>query len=162
MSKTLEKPRSEPGTAHNEDLYAWVQEQVAHLRARRIDQLDFDNIAEELGDVGKSEVREMRSALARLLQHMLKWDHQPERRSRSWALTIAEQRDQLAMVLKENHSLKARRAELVDEAYRSALRATLSETKLDMEALPARCPYTWDEITGRPFAYDPTAHILRS
>jgi hypothetical protein len=158
MGKALEKPRSaQPrpeGTAHGEDLYAWVQEQVAHLRARRIDALDFDNIAEELGDVGKSEFRDLHGALAVVLLHMLKWEHQPERRSRSWANSIAEHRDRVNDALSDSPSLKSRRGEAIERAYRSARRGASTEMDRPIESLPAACPYSWEVIMGRRFTLD--------
>ena len=41
--------------------------------------------------MGAEQYDKLESALEVLLMHMLKWDHQPERRSRSWSLTIQEQ-----------------------------------------------------------------------
>ena len=59
-----------PATAHApvrtryaDDLYTWVQEQVALLRAGRVDALDLDNIAEELSDVGLSEYYRLQGAV---------------------------------------------------------------------------------------------------
>jgi uncharacterized protein DUF29 len=39
------------------DYHAWVMEQVAALRARDLDALDFDNLAEEIEDLAKAERR---------------------------------------------------------------------------------------------------------
>lgn len=72
-----------------------VAGQARLLRAGKIDEIDTENIAEGILDVGKTEYRILESALTVLLTHMLNWDHQPERRSRSWESTIAEQRDQV-------------------------------------------------------------------
>ncbi|RYE71367.1 MAG: DUF29 domain-containing protein, partial [Hyphomicrobiales bacterium] len=85
--------RSDVGrTRHEDDVYGWVQEQVASLRAGRIDALDLDSIAEELSDVGAEQYDKLESAVVVVLVHMLKWDHQPERRSRSWTQSIDEHR----------------------------------------------------------------------
>lgn len=45
--------------------------------------------------------------------HLLKWDHQPERRTRSWALTIQDAQVKVARLLNENPSLKGALSELV-------------------------------------------------
>jgi Domain of unknown function DUF29 len=149
------------GTRHGDDLYTWANEQVAHLRAGRLDSLDLAEIAEELSDVGNEIYFRLESALAVLLQHMLKWDHQEARRSRSWVLSITEQRDRVDRLLRRNPGLKGELAELLDGGYRSGRRRALDETGLPDEALPETCPYDWAAIMERPFVYDPSVHRLK-
>ena len=158
MSQQIARPkgsRSEaPRTRYEDDLYTWVGEQVALLRAGRLDEIDAENIAEELGDVGKSEYRELRRALTLILAHMLKWDHQPERRSRSWDNTISAQRLHYANALKDSPGLKSRRAEALRDAYEIARRAASSETNMPLRTFPEACPYDWADILERPFDFD--------
>ena len=139
---------------HDEDLYTWVQEQVALLRAGRFDEIDAENIAEELSDVGKSEFRELKSALVLILTHMLKWDHQPGRRSRSWDNTISAQRARFHEALAENPGLKSRRGEALEAAYRVARSEASSETDLPRKTFPQTCPYGWEDVLARPFDYE--------
>ena len=141
-------------TCYADDLYTWVQEQVALLRAGRVDALDLGNIAEELSDVGSEQYDKLESALEVLLAHVLKWDHQPDRRSRSWSLTIAEQRVRIARKLRKNPGLKSRIAEAVSEGFRIGQLRAAREMKRDPQTLPATCPYAWDEILNRPFGFD--------
>jgi len=136
---------------YERDLYAWSQEQARLLRAGRFSELDAENIAEEISDVGKTEYRVLESALRVLLVHMLKWDHQPERRSRSWASTIAIQRQHALRQLEENPSLKSRRDEAIGKAYSDARLIASGETDVDLATFPQPCPYDWDAITSRPF-----------
>ena len=42
--------------------------------------------------MGEEQYDKLESALRVLMLHLLKWDHQPSMRSRSWTLTIREQR----------------------------------------------------------------------
>ncbi|MDB5558795.1 MAG: hypothetical protein JWQ36_1729 [Enterovirga sp.] len=158
MSQPAVRNRPEvPGrmsTRHGEDLYTWVQEQVALLRAGRLGEIDAENIAEELSDVGKSEFSKLQSALEIILAHMLKWDHQPERRSRSWDNSIAAQRADYADVLGDNPGLKSRRSEALTRAYRKARLAASSETNPPRDSFPAECPYGWDDVLERPFTYE--------
>jgi Domain of unknown function DUF29 len=137
--------------SYDRDYYTWTQEQAALLDAGRLDRIDAANIAEELRDLGKSEFRELESALRLILQHMLKWDHQPNRRTRSWSLSIAEHRVALAEVLADNPGLKARVDEAVARAYRRARLACARETRLAPERFAETCPYSLEEITGRAF-----------
>lgn len=121
------------------------------LREGRLDQIDAENIAEEISDVGSNEYDKLESALRILLMHMLKWDHQPERRSRSWEATILEQRDRVERQLSGNPSLKARRSDAVREGYRAGRLRAYGETDLDLESFPEECPYDWETILNRPF-----------
>jgi hypothetical protein len=87
-----------------------------------------------------------------LLVHFLKWDHQPERRSRSWALSIREQRLMLDDVLTDNPGLKPRIPEAIARGYRLARVQAARETGLREEEFPAACPYSFDDMTSRTFA----------
>jgi hypothetical protein len=153
---TRKRPPDLPArTRYEDDLYAWVQEQVALLQAGRVDEIDAANIAEELGDVGKSEFRSLTSAVEVLAMHLLKWDYQPEKRSRSWVLTISTQRARIDMVLRDSPGLKSRVATAIDDGYRIGRKRALDETGLHGKTLPEICPYTWDDIVSRPIALDP-------
>lgn len=141
-------------TRHADDIYTWVQEQVALLRAGRVDALDLANIAEELSDVGLSEYYRLQSAVEIVLVHMLKWDRQPERRSRSWSTGIAEHRERIGIVLRKSPGLKSSLAEAQENAFRLARLRAAREMRRPVEGLPAECPYTWDDILNRPFDID--------
>jgi hypothetical protein len=141
-------------TRYEDDLYTWVQEQVALLRAGRLDEIDAENIAEELSDVSSSQYDKLWSALRVLVMHMLRWDQQPEFRTRSWVYSIREQRKRYAKVLKKNPGLASRRDEALADAYDSARLWAAEETSLPVDEFPDECPYTWDDILERPFESD--------
>jgi hypothetical protein len=108
-------------STYDSDFYAWANTQAALLRSGRIDQADIEHIAEEIESMGKSELRELENRLARLFTHLLKWQFQPNRRSRSWTLTIKEQRRRLHRHLAQNPSLKATLEQAVLDAYGDAI-----------------------------------------
>jgi hypothetical protein len=139
---------------YNSDLYAWSLEQARLLREGRLGEIDAENIAEEILDVGRTEYDKLESALRVLLMHMLKWDYQPDRRTRSWENTIREQRYRAERQLRENPSLKPRLDDAVREGYRSARLEASSETDMDLDRFPESCPYGWEEIIGRQFVRD--------
>jgi hypothetical protein len=142
---------------YEEDLYSWAKEQAALLRAGRTESADLQNIAEELDDVGNEQYDKLESAVRVLLIHMLKWDRQPERRSRSWALTIRIQRNHVAKVLRKNPGLKPHLAEAIADAYETARIEAADETGLSLDLFPEICPYAWNEITERPFDWPPSS-----
>ena len=65
---------------YREDFHAWALQNAQLLREGRLAEIDIENIAEELEDMGGSKERELESRLGVLLAHLLKWVHQPERR----------------------------------------------------------------------------------
>ncbi|GJE53996.1 MULTISPECIES: DUF29 domain-containing protein [Methylobacterium] len=151
VARTEKRPRPTP---YEDDLYTWVGEQVALLRAKRFEEIDFENVAEELSDVGAEQYFRLQSALELVVLHMLKWDHQPEKRSRSWTLSIAEHRVRVDIQLSKNPGLKSRRDEAVKNAFRLGRLRAAREMRRKIDTLPAACPYTWDDILNRPFALD--------
>jgi hypothetical protein len=141
-------------TRYADDLYTWVSEQVALLRAGQLNEIDAAEVAEELDDVGSEQYDKMESALRVLVMHMLKWDQQPEYRTAGWVYSIREQRKRYAKVIKRNPGLKSRRDEALADAYESARLWAANETNLSPREFPAACPYGWDDILSRPFGED--------
>jgi hypothetical protein len=145
-------PSDTPERAEYErDLYSWSREQARLVREGRWDLVDRENVAEEIESLGRTEFNKLESALRVLLMHMLKWDHQPERRSRSWALTIDTQRLEIADVLGDNPGLRPRIGEAVTRAYRKARNEAATETGLERDLFPEQCPYSWADVTSRSF-----------
>ena len=84
--------------------------------------------------MGREQFNKLVSALRVLTAHMLKWDHQPPPRSRSWVLTIEEQRLEITDVLADNPGLKPRIGEAIDArlppcTYRGGQRNRHSTTR---------------------------------
>jgi len=108
---------SQGPSLYEDDLHEWASRQASLIRANRIDELDLAHIAEELDDVGSELYRRLESSFTVLFAHMLKWDHQPERRSRSCEATIREQRKRVVRLLEKNPSLRSKLAEAMAEGY---------------------------------------------
>lgn len=148
----LKKPASS-ATAYERDFYSWTLEQAALLRGGHLSELDAANIAEELSDLGRAEFNSLVGALRVLTMHLLKWDYQPEKRSRSWALTISSQRLELSDLLADNPGLKPRFGEALERAYRRARLEASKETGLDLRTFPETCPYDLAAITSREISH---------
>lgn len=136
----------EPDARKGGDIYAWAMRQAALLREGRFDEVDVVNVADEIEDVGKSDLRALRSNFENILMHMLKWDHQPSKRSRSWANSIFNGRLEAEQLLEDSPSFIGKRQQLIDESYERARRRAAHEAKLDILSFPAVCPYTWVDI----------------
>ena len=133
------------------DAYTWALRQSDALRRRAVEEIDWDNVAEEIESVGKTEARELESRLVVLLAHLLKWRFQPARRGNSWRATIVEQRARLDLHLQENPGLKARRDEILGQAYRIARAIASRETDLPLETFPETNPFTWAQALDEAF-----------
>jgi hypothetical protein len=135
------EPVSNQQNSYETDFYAWTQHQAALLRTRRLNELDIVNLIEEIEGLGRSEKRELESRLKVLLMHLLKWQFQPARRSRSWLATIRNQRNELRKLLRDNPSLAANLTRILDEAYQDARYEAEAETGLAISVFPQSCPY---------------------
>ena len=136
---------------YERDFYAWTKEQARLLREGRLGDADIGNIAEEIESMGRGEKRELVSRLRVLLAHLLKWEHQPGRRGNSWRLTIANARDELADVLRDNPSFKPLLPESIDTAYTRARRDAARETRLTLGRFPERCPWGFEQMMDEGF-----------
>ena len=150
------RPPTAPGKPaavnYDNDFYAWSLEQARLLREGQWAQIDRENVAEEIESAAREQFNKLESAVRVLLVHILKWDHQPERRSRSWALSIKRQRLDIHDVLGDNPGLHPRIGEALARAYRKARLDAAKETGLDEVAFPDTCAYTFEDIMAREFA----------
>ncbi|BCX18776.1 MAG: hypothetical protein KatS3mg117_2458 [Geminicoccaceae bacterium] len=142
---------------YEQDFHRWCLDQAAALkklaamRANLAVPLDLENLAEEIESLGKSQRRELVSRYQVLLLHLLKWRHEPRRRSRSWRSTIATQRLEIARLLRQNPSLRARRVEELADAYEGARTLAAIETGSPLSTFPETCPFTLDQIEDPEF-----------
>lgn len=139
--------------AYDADFAAWSEAQAIALERRDLDAIDWDNIAEEIASLGRSDRREIRSRLEIPLIHLLKWRFQPQARSPSWRSSIRESRDKIADLIEESPSLADRPAAYLDSACARARTAGADETGL--ADLPAVCPWTIEQILAADFWPEP-------
>ena len=152
MAKTLDKP-----SLYDADYVAWLEEQVAHLRAGRLSSLDVENVAEELESLMEKERRQLENRLEVLILHLLKWDHQPSQRSNRWRSTVAEQRRRLDRLLQDSPGLKLELEHMCRKAYPGAVQGAAIEIQLGETAFPPTLPYS----VGQIFERDLPANELR-
>ena len=101
MNRNAARKETGPPATKEADLYSWALRQAELLRAGRLSEIDPAGLAEEIDDVGEEQYHRLESALRVLMLHILKWDHQPDRRSRSWTITIREQRRRVGRQLRK-------------------------------------------------------------
>jgi hypothetical protein len=139
---------------YQNDFYSWTQQQAALLKARKFNELDFDNLIEEIESMGASEKKELDSRLIELMLHLLKWQFQPKRKGSSWEVSIAKQRDGIERVLRDNPSLKYQLNQRVMDCYPYAKRYAAIETKLSQSRFPEECPYSLEQLFNVNFMPD--------
>lgn len=157
------------GAAYDDDIYTWSQEQAAVLRrlaeTRRDlpNELDLGNIAEEIEDLGKSEIRTVESFAELLLQHLLKLASVPDARpAKHWRNEIDVQRRKL------RKDLRRSMYQIIDlEGIWTAAKAR-ADASLDQHddaliaPLPEACPFSLDELSAAVFDLDGAIDRLRA
>jgi hypothetical protein len=143
-----ETPPAKTITAYQDDYVQWVEDTARALEEGRFDEIDRTALADEMRDLGKTETRELRSALCVLLVHLLKTRHQPEKRTRSWDASIRVQRKHVAEFLEESPSLRPKLPELLRDAYDQARIDAANETGLDIDTFLETCEWPSAEILG--------------
>ncbi|MFB2838717.1 DUF29 domain-containing protein [Floridanema evergladense] len=136
------------------DFYAWLLKSAELLRRGEFAELDLEQIAEELEGMARSDKRQLIDRLAVLLAHLLKWQYQPEKRSKSWQRTIREQRKRISLLLEDSPSLKYEIEEKLTDAYEIAVLSAANETGLDEDYFPESCEYALDEVLDSNFYPD--------
>jgi hypothetical protein len=81
------------------------------------------------------------SRLVTLLAHLLKWQHQADRRSGSWEKTILEQGRELRDLL-ESGTLHNHAVAILAKSYADACKEAAAETGLPRSTFAPECP--WD------------------
>jgi Domain of unknown function DUF29 len=136
---------------YERDFIEWAHHNARLLRSGCLEKADIDHIAEEIEDLGKSQHRALESRLEALIEHLLKWKFQPERRSRSWRNTIREQRAQIARLLGKMPSLGPQLPANLEEIYELAVAVALLDTRLPETAFPPSSPFSLDQILDQDF-----------
>ena len=102
-------------------------------------------IEELIEALSRSEKRALKSQLVRLMLHIIKWQSQPEKRSRSWVASIKDARDEIADIQDETPSLNNAVIEsLWDKAFVIAKRDAEAEMGKKSEVKSV----TWQDAFG--------------
>jgi hypothetical protein len=130
---------------YERDETAWLEAMSALAAGGRYADMDYKHLSEYLADMAKRDRREVFSRLVVLLSHLLKWEHQPERRSGSWRGTIREQRRELRQLL-ESGTLHNHAEAVLEDAYAEARRQAADETEMSPDVFPAENARGVDEL----------------
>jgi Domain of unknown function DUF29 len=150
---------------YDEDFVRWTEEQAAALR--RAASLppaeargsnvppDWENLAEEIESLGKSDRRELRSQITRILRHLLKLEASPAAEPRAgWRSTIREARSEIEGVLEDSPSLRREAKAMISKRIHAAAELAaddLGQHGEPIEAIRARLEdeeYTEEQVLG--------------
>ena len=136
---------------YEQDFCLWIETTANLLKERRFSQLDIENLIEEIETMGRSEKNALESNLIVVFLHLLKWQYQPDKRSRSWKSSIFEHRIRIHKAFKNSPSLKPFFANVFTECYQYGRKRASIETGLSLTAFPTESPFTMDEILDEDF-----------
>ncbi|MEY2833166.1 MAG: hypothetical protein RLZZ574_2425 [Cyanobacteriota bacterium] len=136
---------------YESDYLLWLQETSQLLKAKDFDRLDLENLLEEIESLGRSERNKLIFSLRLIYQHLLKWQYQPNKRSKSWSDTISRERDNVNDYLEDTPSLKnlLQDRTVLTKAYQRGRRDAIRETGITN--LPQDCPYFIEQILNSNF-----------
>lgn len=137
-------------TLYQADFYAWTQQQAALLQAEEFTEVDWQNLIEEIEDMGNSQRDALESHLEVLLRHLLKLYCLPASNpSHKWRATVKEQRYRIGRLLKKNPSLRPLVPEMISDVYAEASDLAADDLATDDlagSALPVYCLWTLEQI----------------
>ena len=142
---------------YDQDFFLWTQEQAAALRRAKGSNLplDWENLAEEIESLGKSDRREITSQLRRILRHLFKLEASPAAQPRAgWRSTIVDTRSEIEGVLRDSPSLRRQVDYLVKDQLKAAAELASSDRGGHGEPTDAvrerlqKGGFTADEVLG--------------
>ncbi len=141
---------------YDSDLALWAESQARALRdARQAGTnlpIDWENVAEEIEALGKSQGRELASRIRTILVHLLKLQGSPATEpGADWRETIQEQRNEIEAVLADSPSLRPTVPTVIDNELGKARRVAAlalagygEQQRVDLGSLR----FTTDQVLG--------------
>lgn len=125
-------PMPDVKTLYDEDILAWSKQQAEALRSAARggsnQALDWDNLAEEIEDWGKSQQSALSSQIRTIIQHLLKLENsRAVAPRRGWLVSINSARVEIDYLLQKNPSLRTELAAAVADEMTRALRLAVYE-----------------------------------
>jgi hypothetical protein len=137
---------------YERDFLLWTEEQAAALRrageTRVNAPVDWQHVAEEIEDLGRSQRDAVESLLVQIVIHLLKIGLSPYPDALGhWAKEVRVFRVDVARKLRAAPSLRGKLdlADLYDYARRRAL-PRIDEAGIAPEDLPMNCPFSLDQL----------------
>jgi predicted unusual protein kinase regulating ubiquinone biosynthesis (AarF/ABC1/UbiB family) len=117
---------------YEEDFNLWIEETCKAIQNRDFKNMDWDNLLDEIDDMGKSEKRSLESYLQRLIEHILKlryWDLEKERNFKHWKSEVVNFRNLIKRLLKRNPSFN----QYMKDVYQELFQDAIAKSKVEFE-----------------------------
>ncbi len=116
---------------YDSDLVAWSAEQARVLREagrQRVNlPVDWDNVAEEIDSLGKSERRTLSSRIGTVIEHLLKLELSPATNPAAvWRDTIRRTRRDITKILIDSPSLRREIPDMIAQEFKAARELVLA------------------------------------
>ncbi|WGM45367.1 hypothetical protein KOAAANKH_00229 [Brevundimonas sp. NIBR10] len=143
---------------YERDYLAWTEVQARALRARTGGEnaLDYDNLAEEIEDLGKSEYRACESQIENILEHLLKIEFVgPMQTIPHWRKELRQFRRDLnrRLTLTIENRLRPDTAEAFEDVLKGLVTGGMIKSVDDVTGI--RAGYDWAEIIDRDWYPEP-------
>ncbi|MAU94574.1 MAG: hypothetical protein CMP81_01610 [Fulvimarina sp.] len=142
-----------PSQQHDVDFYRWTQDQAALLRAlpRGSNRLDIDNLAEEIEDMGRAEIKEISTLLRQTLVHLVKIAFDPEAPSVAhWVGEASGFQSDAVLAYSPGLEQRLDLPKIWKLAKRNAS-DSLAEHGVAVPPLPEECPLTLEQLLDAAF-----------
>ncbi|MBV8505491.1 MAG: DUF29 domain-containing protein [Alphaproteobacteria bacterium] len=142
---------------YDQDFFLWTREQAEGLRHAKASNLplDWENLAEEIESLGKSDRRQLASQVRRILRHLLKLEASPAIHPRAgWRTTVIDARREVAGVLRDSPSLRREVEDLIAEEALAAAQLASADLRRHDELANAirerleQGGYTGEQVLG--------------
>lgn len=136
---------------YSQDFVAWTEKQAELLHSQQLNELDFENLAEEIYSLGHEQKHKVDSYLRQLLKHLLLyhyWESEREYCANGSIDEIGNFRFELEQLL-ESKTLYNHLVAQFDYIYGKARKQTI--TKSQIKDIPEVCPYTIEEVLNEDF-----------
>jgi hypothetical protein len=143
-----------PEQLYKDDFYAWTRAQAQALR-RLADErwngpLDLEHLAQEVESLGSEQQWVVESQLERVIEHLLKLEYSSSAGPRrQWMISVNNARGEIErrMTATIRREVEPGLPERYRRARRNADLSLLDHGEKDaVRALPADCPYVFDEL----------------
>jgi Tfp pilus assembly pilus retraction ATPase PilT len=101
--------------------------------------------------MSRSERQALKSQLTRLMMHIIKWQTQPNKRSRSWIVSILDARDAIEESQEEMPSLNR---EFIESLWAQALIKANRKAEAEMNCKSSISSLTWKEVFEDDYLLD--------
>ena len=150
---------SDSAQLYEEDFVRWTEVQAKALRdAARAGAnlpLDWEHLAEEVGDLGISQRNALRSRIATIIEHLMKLELSPAREPRrGWAETVVRARLRIERLLRDSPSLRRQIADIIEDETAPAAKLVAFNLNSSGEATPpllvklGSISYTEEQVLG--------------